>query len=347
MGTKKTKQKKKFKIAFFEIEDWEKNFFEKQLKNQNLFFSEEKLSEENFEQVKDADILCVFIGSKVNKKILNKFDNLKGVITMSTGYDHIDLKTCYGNKICVSNTPYYGENTVAEQTFALLLALSRKICKSVENTKQRNFSLEGLRGFDLKDKTLGVVGVGNIGEQVVKIANGFGMNVIAYSRTIKTKLAKRYGFKYVKSFNDILKDSDIITFHVPLVKSTHHMINKKNIGKLKKGVVLINTSRGEVIENGALIKGLNKGILSGVGLDVLEDEEIIKEQKQMLSKKYTREEFFNVLENNLLLDYENVIVTPHNAFNTEEALQRIMDTTLKNIGGIIKGKPENIVKPKN
>ena len=342
----KKKKVKKTKIAFFEIEDWEKEFFKENLKKYDLVFFEGELTEDNVELVKDVDIICVFIGSEINKKILSKFRNLKGVITMSTGYNHIDLKSCYKNKVCVSNTPYYGENTVAEHTFALLLSLSRKIVESVQKTKKRDFSLEGLRGFDLKGKTIGVIGTGNIGEHVIKIAKGFEMNVIAYNRKNKPKLAKKYGFSYVKNFDELLKNSDIITFHVPLTKETRHMINKKNINKIKKGSILINTSRGEVVENGALIKALNKGILLGVGLDVLEDEHIIKEEKELLSKKFSREEFFNILENNVLLNYDNVIITPHNAFNTKEALTRIMQTTLENIGGIVNGKFKNIIKRK-
>lgn len=335
---------KKTKIAFFEIEDWEKEFFKQNLKNHDLIFFDGELTEDSVKLVKDVEIICVFIGSEINKKILGKFKNLKGVITMSTGYDHVDLKSCYKNKICVSNTPYYGENTVAEHTFALLLSLSRKIVDSVEKTKKRDFSIDGLRGFDLKGKTLGVVGTGNIGEHVIKIAKGFEMNVIAFSKKNKPKLAKKYGFSYVKNFNQILKNSDIITFHVPLNKKTYHMINKKNINKIKKESIIINTSRGEVIENGALIEALNKKIISGVGLDVLEDEQIIKEEKESLSKKFSREEFFNVLENNVLLNYDNVIITPHNAFNTKEALMRIMHTTLENINGIISGDFKNLIK---
>jgi D-lactate dehydrogenase len=332
------------KIAFFELEGWEKDFFSKSLKDYELIFSEEELSEKNVNSVKDANLICIFIGSDITKKVLSKFENLKGIITRSTGFDHIDLKACKKNKITVSNTPYYGENTVAEHTFALILALSRKIVESVERTKKRDFSLEGLRGFDLKDKTIGVVGTGHIGSYVAKISKGFGMNVLAFNKQKNEKIAKKIGFKYAKNFEDLIKNSDIITFHVPLIKSTYHMLNKKNISKVKKGAYLVNTSRGEVVENGAIIEALNKGILKGAGLDVLEDENIIKEEKQLLTKKFSREEFFNVVENNVLLNYENVIITPHNAFNTQEALQRIMDTTLENIQGMIKNKPNNVVK---
>ena len=335
---------KKQKIAFFEIEDFEREFFKDKLSGHELYFCDCPLEEKNLEKVKDFDILCVFIGSKLNKKILKKFKNLKAVITMSTGYNHIDLKTCYSNGVCVANTPYYGENTVAEHTFALILALSRKIVPSVEHTKKRNFSLDGIRGFDLKGKTLGVIGTGSIGKKVIKIAKGFSMNVLALNRTKDAKLAKRYGFKYAKNLDELLKNSDIITLHLPLTKKTRHLINKKNINKIKKGAILINTARGEVVENGALLKALDKKILSGVGLDVLEQENLMKEEKKLFSKKYSRKDFFDILENNSLLNYENVLITPHNAFNTKEALERIMQTTLENINSVIKNKPKNLVK---
>lgn len=331
------------KIAFFEIEDWERGYLSDKFKKHDVEFFEDELSEKNAEDVEDFEIISVFVCSDVNRKIINKLKNARAIVTRSTGYDHIDLKECRKRKILVINTPYYGQNTVAEHTFALILALSRKITESVEKTKDRDFSLEGLQGFDLKGKTLGIVGMGNIGSHVARIAKGFEMNVIAYNKHRHQKLAKKLGFKYV-DFDNLLKNSDIITLHVPFSKETYHLINKKNVSKIKKGAYLINTSRGEVVDTGALIKALNEKILAGAGLDVLEDEELIKEEKELLSKKFSREKLFNVIENNILLNYKNVIITPHNAFNTKEALQRILDTTVGNINSVINKKPQNVVK---
>ena len=331
------------KIAFFDIEPWEKDSLAKEFKKHEVLFFEDELNEGNIGEVKDFDIVSVFMNCDIMKKTLDKFENLKAIITRSTGYDHIDVKYCKKKKILVLNTPYYGENTVAEQTFALILALSRKLIEAVEKTKKRDFSLDGLRGFDLKGKTLGIIGMGNIGRHVARIAKGFEMKVLTSSRSRNSKLAKKLGFKYT-TLENLLKNSDIITLHVPLTKSTYHLINKKNIKLIKKGAYLINTSRGEVVDTTALIMALDKEILAGAGLDVLEDEELIKEERQVLSNNFSREKLFNVIENNILLNSDNVIITPHNAFNTNEALSRILNTTIENINSVINKKPKNVVK---
>jgi D-lactate dehydrogenase len=335
---------KKTKIAFFEIEDWEKDYLKEKLKDQELIFSKDVLDRKTADSAKDAYIISIFIYSRINKKILDRLEKLKAITTRSTGFDHIDTKECRKRKILVLNVPYYGENTVAEHTFALILSLSRKIHKSYERTSRGNFSLEGLRGFDLKGKTLGVVGVGHIGKHVVRIAKGFEMNVIAYDVNRDVKLAKKLGFKYV-SFKDLLKNSDIITLHVPYNKKTHHLINENNIKLIKKGAYIINTARGGIIETKALVKALAKGQLGGAALDVLEEESLIKEEVQLLSRNFPKENLQNLIENHLLLTFDNVIITPHNAFNSKEALQRILDTTIENIKCVIeKRKCENLVK---
>jgi len=328
------------KIAFFEAEEWEKPYIKSKLKGFDILFFEDTI---NPNKIKDVDIVSVFIYSKINKKILSKLKNLKLIATRSTGFDHIDLKECKKRKIVVCNVPTYGENTVAEHTFALILNLTRKIHKAWERTRRLDFSSEGLRGIDLQGKTLGVVGVGNIGRHVIRIAKGFEMNVIAFEPHIHKKLEKKLGFKHV-SFDALLKNSDIITLHCPYNKHTHHMINKKNIMKIKKGALLINTARGSLIETDALVKALDKGLLSGAGLDVLEDECYIKEDTEVMSKNFPKKcDVKLIFENHILAKRENVIVTPHNAFNSVEALQRILDTTIENIKGFLKKKVINKV----
>lgn len=319
------------KIAFFEIEKWEEGYIRNKLKNHKLLFFNHNLIERNLDRIKDCDCICIFIYSKITKKILDKLPKLRLICTMSTGFDHIDLEECKKRKIVVCNVPYYGENTVAEHTFALILALSRKIVDSVERARKDNFNLNGLRGFDLKGKTLGVVGPGNIGQHVIRIAKGFEMNVIAYSPHKDQKLAKKLEFNYT-SFENLLKNSDIITIHCPLTKETEHMINMRNIKLIKKGAYLINTARGGIVETKALVYALDHGILAGSGLDVLEGENFIKEEKQLLHKKFMEKHDWDIfLENHMLLKEKNVIVTPHNAFNSREALLRIVDTTIDNI----------------
>ncbi|MBI2651220.1 hydroxyacid dehydrogenase [Candidatus Woesearchaeota archaeon] len=338
---------KKTKIAFFEIEKWEKSCLKKGLKSHELYFFEETLNSKNIDEASNAEVISIFIYSNINKNILAKLKNLKLIVTRSTGFDHIDLEECRKRNIAVCNVPHYGENTVAEHTFALLLSLTRKINKAWDRTRKWDFSIEGLRGMDLQGKTLGVIGVGSIGKHVIRIANGFEMKVIAFDAFKNKKLEKELNFSYA-GFEHLLKNSDIITLHCPYNKSTHHLINKKNIAKIKKGALLVNTARGSLIETGALIKALDKKILSGAALDVLEDECFIQEDKGIMSKHFPKKcDMRIILENHVLAKKDNVILTPHNAFNSVEALQRILDTTLSNIHGFLNGKiANNISNPK-
>ena len=335
---------KKFKIAFFELEQWEKEYFLKNLKNCKLQFIDDLLNENNANQIKDADAIGIFIYSIVNKKILDKLPNLKLIATLSTGFDHIDIKECKKRGIIVCNVPHYGENTVAEHTFALILSLTRKIHKAYDRTVRGDFSLDGLRGTDLQGKTIGIVGTGSIGQHVARIAKGFEMNVIAFDKFKSQKLAKKLGFKYT-SFDHLLKNSDIVTLHVPYNKLTHHLINKKAISKMKNNVILINTARGGIVDTAALLGGLQSGKITGAGLDVLEGECFIREEKQILSRHFLKEcDLKTVLQDHMLLRQPNVLITPHNAFNSWEALHRILDTTILNISSFFKKKPVNIVK---
>lgn len=330
------------KIAFYEMDEkWEQDYMKKNLKNHQLYFFNGDLNEKNVSQAKDFDIISIFIYSNINKEIVSRLQKTKAIITRSTGFDHIDVKLCNKKGIKVYYIPRYGSNTVAEYTFALLLALTRKIILTNERVRKLDFNLEGLRGIDLKGKTIGIVGLGEIGAHVAEIAKGFEMNIVAYTQKKDTQLAKSLGLRYL-DFNSLLAKSDVITFHVPLTPETRHMINKKNIRKIKKGAYLINTSRGEVLETEAIIGALDKKILVGAGLDVLEEEELVREEKELL-KKHSRDELKSALEENILLEKENVIVTPHNAFNTNEALQRILDITIDDIKNAIGNKNENLV----
>lgn len=330
------------KIAFFEIEDWEREEIKKQIKGQQLLFFDNELTKKNISRVEDVDIVSVFIYSEVDKDVVSKFKNLKAVVTRSTGFDHIDVKECVKRKINVFNVPHYGENTVAEHTFALILALAKNLLKSCDRTQKGSFSFEGLQGIDLMGKTLGVIGMGRIGGHIAKIANGFEMKVIAYSPRRDQKLAKKLKFKYT-TLDSLLKKSDIVTLHAPYNKETHHMINGKNIMKMKKGSFLINAARGGLVDTGALLKALNNKTLAGVGLDVLEEEDLLKKKPR---KRLSREERSTLTKNHRLLKFDNVVITPHNAFNTKGALGRILNTTIENIKSIISGKikKENLAK---
>lgn len=333
------------KIVFFEIQGWENQFLKQALKGHKVEFYKEELNEKNISKAKDADVVSVFTYSQMNKKILSLLPKLKLITTRSTGYDHIDLNECKKRKIVVCSVPRYGENTVAEHTFALLLDISRNIHKAYLKTSKNDFSIEGLKGFDLKGKTIGIIGMGSIGSHVVRIANGFEMNVLVYTRHPDIKLAKQLNYKNV-SLKELLNKSDVITIHTPLTKETHHLINKTTIKQIKKGAILINTARGGIVDTKALIRALDKGIIRAVGLDVLEGEELIKEEKQMLYDKQTRQALKELAEDHVLLSKDNVIFTPHVAFYSDEALQRIIATTAENILSFNSKKLINVVQEK-
>lgn len=292
--------------------------------------------------LKHVEIASVFIYSSLRAETLRRMPRLKMIATRSTGLDHIDLVVCRKRKITVSYVPSYGENTVAEHTFALILALSRKVHQAYFRTTRGDFSFEGLEGFDLNGKTLGIIGTGHIGLHAARIARGFGMRVIAYDVRPNPFMAETLGFKYVP-FERLLGTSDIITLHAPYSPQTHHMINKDNIRKIKRGALLINTARGGLVETEALTLALDQGILAGAGLDVLEGEELIKEERQILSKEFSMERLRTLLQNHILLNRENVVITPHIAFNSREAFQRIIGTTATNIEAFLAGRPENTV----
>ena len=316
------------KIAFFEITDLEKNKFEKAFPNDELNFWEGTIQDTEIGQFCESNVLCIFVHSEVGKEIINQMPNLKLIATRSTGTDHIDIEACKEKNIEVKNVPLYGENTVAEHAFALMLSLSRKIHKSYVRSIQGKFSTEGLQGFDLKDKTLGIIGGGRIGLHVARIAKSFGMHVRVYDINKDGFLAELINFKYV-DLDELYRESDIVSLHVPLNKYTEHMINSESLGKFKDGALLINTARGGLVKTGDLIEALKNGKLSGAGLDVIEGEEYLIEENIFNSPVEKAAKL--IVESKQLLDNENVVLTPHNAFNSVEAVNRIIDTTIENI----------------
>ncbi|MCS7298404.1 MAG: hydroxyacid dehydrogenase [Spirochaetia bacterium] len=331
------------KIAMFEIkESWEKSFYQKELKGHEIKFFKQTIQEVKPESYSNADIISTFIYSRVTKDIIDNTPNLRFITTRSTGFDHIDCNHAKSKGISVSNVPNYGENTVAEHTFALILSLSRNIHKSYVRTIRGEFSIEGLRGFDLRGKTIGIVGTGRIGLHVVKMALGFGMNVIAYDRNPNTLMSSLLGFRYV-SFDELISTSDIISLHIPYFPETHHLINIEAVKKMKKGVIIINTSRGGLIDNDALLYGLNKGIIAGVGLDVIEGEEALMKEDNLLTNSSDYSKLVTALQSNILLHRENVVFTPHNAFNSIESVRRIAQTTVDNIKSFLQNKLINVV----
>ncbi len=336
------------KAAFFVLTQQQRDYImaQKSLRNAGItpVFYDDVLDADHVPPETDFEIASIFIDSSIDEKLVSKLPNLKFIATQSTGYDHIDLDVCKRKGITVSSVPSYGERTVAEYTFALILMLSRKMYDAYHRIREEGqFNLQELQGFDLYGKTLGVIGTGSIGKHVVCIAKGFGMKVVACDVYPNETMSKELEFQYC-SLKELLEQSDIVTLHVPYLESTHHLINKENIYQMKRGAYLINTSRGQVVETEALVRALKDEHIAGAGLDVLEEEGALKDDLEFLQSTLKAERLRKVLAGHALIDHPRVIVTPHNAFNTKEALQRILDVTIQNIIAFTSGKPTNIVE---
>lgn len=329
------------RITFYEVEPWMKIYLKKQLPKHTLTFVSHPLNNKTLSHGKKSDIVVVFIYSKINKDLMCELPNVQMIATTSTGYDHIDEQVI--NELTVCNVPGYGQNTVAEHTFALLLAVARKLIAADQKVRKGKIIHSTLTGIDLKDKTIGIIGTGNIGSHVVKIAHGFDMKILAHDKKKDMKLAKEYGVSYV-SLKQLFKKSDVITLHTPLTPSTKHMINMDNIDDIKPGTILINTARGGLVETKALWSALQKKILLGAGLDVFEEECLFSKRQQNMHKKYPRLCSKRLLGlQHKIMKRANVVVTPHNAFNTKAALKRILDITIENIKAFLKKKPINTI----
>jgi len=331
------------KIAFFEIEGWEKPYLEKELKEHELFFEGDILTRHyDLSKIKGVDIVSTFIYSRVDKEVINQLPNLKAVITRSTGFDHIDTEECKNRGIAVFNVPAYGITTVAEYTILLILSLLRRIKIVEEVIKRPHYLPKDVRGYELNGKVLGVIGTGRIGSHVVKLAHAFGAKIIAYDIIKRKELEEKYGVKYV-DLDTLLSTADIITIHVPYTPQTHHMINRENITKVKKGALIVNTARGGIIEIDALIEALEEGRIAGAALDVVEGEWVLRGEIDVYGKSKTasQKELRDGVLVHLLKKYPNVIVTPHIAYNTWEALHRILEVTVNTIRGFLKGEELN------
>ncbi|MGC8678157.1 MAG: hydroxyacid dehydrogenase [Hydrogenobaculum sp.] len=331
------------KTAFCELEGWEMPYIEKFLEENNLelvCFSNETIDKVDIPD--DVEILSVFIYSKITKDVIDKLPNLKLIATRSTGFDHIDVAYANSKGITVCNVPSYGEESVSEYTIMLMLALARKLRETIDNVEKGIYKTSNLRGIELAGKTLGVIGTGRIGTRTALLSKCFGMNVICYDAKQNQALLDA-GIKYV-AFDELLSTSDFITLHVPYIPSTHHLINMDNIKLFKKGSFLINTSRGKVVETESVIYGLKQKILSGAAIDTFESEEVVMEEHLLWDAELSVETLKKALEINYLLKHPNVIITPHNAYNTKEGLQRILNTTFENIQSFLKNQPKNVVK---
>ena len=317
------------RVAWFDTQDLEKEYIKDQDLDLEIDFFTEPLDKDTKSLVEDYDGVSVFLTSKVDRETIEGL-NVDFIACRSTGVDHVDIKAAEEKGISVCNVPDYGAVTVAEHVFGLMLSLARKIYYGIEKVKRGGFDREGLRGFDLDGKTLGVIGTGSIGKEVIKRARCFGMDVIGYDPYPDRDAERLLDFDYVE-FDQVLEKSDIITLHSPLTEETRHMLSAEEFAKMNE-TLIINTSRGELIDTDALVKALNKGNVSAAGLDVLE-EESINEDLELLTETDGENRFRTLLAEHRLLRREDVLITPHNAFNSIEAQERIIDTTIRNMKG--------------
>ena len=310
------------KIAFFDTKEYDKKYFLPYESQNGLTFKfyETKLNEDTVELARGADIVCAFVNDNISKAVIEKLYsfNIKLIAMRCAGYNNIDLKSAY-EKIHIVRVPAYSPYAVAEHAIALLLSSVRRIHKAYNRTKDFNFSLNGLEGFDFHKKTVGVIGTGKIGRIFIDICKGFGMNVLAYDKFP----AQIENVNYT-SLDELFEKSDIISLHCPLTEETYHLINKDNISKMKKSVIIVNTSRGALIDAEDLLEGIKNRKIGAACLDVYEEE-----------SDFFFEDFSgHIVSDDILarlITMPNVIVTSHQAFLTKEALENIAKTTVENI----------------
>lgn len=329
------------KVIVFEAESYEEPIFSPLRRTHELRLISEPLRAINAAEYADAEIISTFLYSELSRSVLEKLPAVKLIATRSTGFDHIDTAYCTQRAITVSNVPSYGANTVAEHVFALLLAISHRLLEAVERARTGPYTPKGLQGFDLEGKVLGVVGTGSIGRNVIRIGRGFGMTIIACDLKPDHELARKLGFRY-EPLPELLAAADVVTLHVPATPATRNLLSDNEFARMKTGVVLINTARGTLINVRALITALRAGKVAAAGLDVLPDEPVIREEAELICARFDDQvHLINVVADHVLLRMPNVVVTPHSAFNTREAMQRIAETTMSNITAFTEGRPQN------
>lgn len=345
------------KICFVETESLEEEFFRDALGDEHELTFAGDLSE----VPQESDALSVFIHSKVTAEYMKSRPALRLIATRSTGFDHIDCHAALRQGITICYVATYGENTVAEHSFALLLAISRRLRESLQAHSSGHFSYQALRGFDLKGKTLGIIGTGRIGLHTVRIARGFDMEVLAFDLQTQPLVAATLGFEYVP-FEELLRRADVISLHIPLLPETQHILNRKTLALCKHGVVLINTARGGLVDTAALLEALESGQVGAAGLDVLEDERVLQQDgtriiggeivsrlqaasqvhEQRIQRPERVEQLRSLVSNSKIVARSNVVFTPHSAFNSAEAVDRINQETVRSIRRFTEGKPVNI-----
>lgn len=344
-------------IYVVECEESDVPFFESAFPEHEVFCAEEDPDVEA-----NCEILSVYIHSKIDAAFLDAHPRVKFIATRSAGYDHIDIAECARRGISVSNAAGADANTTAEHTFALILAVARRLLEVREANKLPVFRYQELRATDLKDKTLGVIGTGRVGMNVVHIALAFGMKVVAYEPYRPSLMAEIFGVRYV-GLDDLLYESHVITLHAPLNDETFHILDRPAFEKCRQGVIIINTARGGLIDTDALAEALESGRVAGAGLDVIEEESVLRQEAHQIiagqivdrlkhnlkpgcedipiNETERRRGYEEVMRNQRILNRPDVVFTPHVAFNSVEAVARINALTVANINAFLAGAPIN------
>ena len=315
-----------YKIAFFGAKPYDIASFDKvnEKYNYDIRYYKGHLNPNNVVLTQDTDVVCIFVNDTADAAVIDAMvDNgVKLLALRCAGFNNVDLKAAKG-KLPVVRVPAYSPYAVAEYSLALMLSLNRKIHRAYWRTRDGNFSLNGLMGFDMHGKTIGIIGTGKIARILIRLLKGFGMRILAYDLYPDMKFAGEEGISYV-SLDELYRESDIISLHCPLTDQTKYMIDKDSIDKMKEGVMIINTGRGQLINTNDLIEGLKEKKIAAAGLDVYEEE----------GEYFYEDKSYKIIDDDVLarlLSFNNVIVTSHQAFFTKEALHNIAETTLQNI----------------
>ncbi|HSI12087.1 MAG TPA: NAD(P)-dependent oxidoreductase [Chthoniobacter sp.] len=343
-------------LYFVETESAEQEYYSARLQEHDVRFVPQ------IDEVgEDAEAMCIFINSRITGKFLETHPKLRFISTRSTAIDHLDLPACRERQVTVSNVNDYGFTTVAEHTFALILALSRRLREVMIQPKGGSFSYAAMRGFDLAGKTIGIVGMGRIGQRVAELAHAFHMTVLAYDIDHPDGLERTLDFCYVP-LEKLLRESHIISLHAPLTPETYHIINRETLAQCQEGVLIVNTARGALVDTQALREALDSGQVGGAGLDVLQDERVMRQSVskiiaadivQHLRSDATAHdardadrvrELHELMLGDAVLAKSNVVFTPHVAFNSVEAVERVKEVTVENITAFAKGGSVNLVR---
>ena len=342
-------------IYFTEAESAEDDYFAEHLEEHDL-----RHAAQLDEVGDDVEVLSTFINSKIDAPFLDAHPRLKLIATRSQAVDHIDLEACQARGVRVANVPHYGDTTVAEHTFALILATSRRLRALILAPKNARFSYEAHRAFDLAGKTLGIIGMGRIGQRVAALGEAFHMKVVASDVKESAHIARTLHFEFVPH-EELFSRAHIISLHTPLTPETYHIINRENLALCRPGVIIINTARGALVDTAALVAALDGGQVGGAGLDVLQDERVLRESaahiiagdivKHLRSDAVAHEardadrlrEVEDLMLSDAVLSRANVFFTPHVAFNSAEAVARLREVTVENIKSFAEGVPVNAV----